>query len=193
MSQNPNEMAPEAPKAPDQFVTLTVEQFKAITDNIQQLQSRVDFSLGNIAPTDGVTKAPTMVKKENPKCRVWFVQTKKGLRPVVGYGKSMQKFNEQKEAYLEMTLIDADKNEHKVDFKAFRDEANSQLADIIKTEKKEIEVKHGMVHKIEYDYGNYKSKETEELVPLVSTLQKIFLTLRLEDGTELIVPQEAVN
>lgn len=182
-------------KEKEEMVSMSKVQFNQIISQIQALQTKVDLNLiDGLGPKPGVSSPVDEGKPSLPRCRVWYYTTKKGGKQlVVGYGTSMQRFNEQKEPYLEMTLLLQNGEEAKVNFKEYRDTADSEIVSVLKTDKKLKEKRYGTTVAKKLDYGNFRSTELSEEVPLISTVMEITLTVVLSDGSEVTLPHLAVN
>lgn len=197
MDDNLNSQTPVSqpePIKPADAITITRQQWEEVQQMLQNHRAQLDFraSEGN-----SVTDAPDTEKPKNPLCRVWYVDSgKRGLRLVVGYGNSMQKLNERREPYLEMTVIDEDGYSYKVNFKEFRDGARSELVEILEQKIEHKKLNYGTVFKKEVDYSKYRSVETDQAVPLTALVQHVMLKVKLGEiggGREVTLPQEAVN
>ena len=181
--QDSQEM-PEAPLQPavntksddDSKETVVVDkiQLKNIMDRLAELEGK---------------KTKKRVELLNKTCRLRLLDGK----IVVGYGKSYEKKDIGGNRVLMIEVITEDKKKTEVEFVNFNETGEQLLCEIIDTEKKEVEEELGFVYAKKVDYDNYRTYETDKEVPLINKSLVIKYKLKLPDGREVWMDEEAIN
>lgn len=118
-------------------------------------------------------------------------------RMVVGYGKSWEKTDLGGRRYLVIQVFSVDEKGVEVkseeEYVRFMEEGKQVQAEIISKQVDEVVDELGMVNKTKVDYDNFRTEETDVQVPLQVKSMKITYKLRLPDGKEVELPEEALN
>lgn len=169
-------------KKEEELVQVSKQELSTLLDRIAKLES------GN-----------TAVKIERPKYRtakVWFAdEDKKEL--IVGYGKHRNdKRSDGTEVLMMEVLYKNDKEEVKAKWVPhidFRNSANFVLAKI-KSIKNDPRIEsHGTTRLKNVDYDKYRTTDTDVEVPLEVVIPNDTYVLELPDGTEVELPESALN
>jgi len=165
------------PAVPDEKKD-TVEIDKIQLENIMERLSELEGK-----------KTQKRVKFENRTCRIRLLNDK----IVVGYGKSREVKHVSGDRILMLEVITEDGEKKEVEFVDFNETGEQLECEIIDTKKKEIEEELGYVFKTKVNWGEYRTEETDVRVPLVNKTMKIKYKLRLPDGKEIWMEEEAIN
>lgn len=130
--------------------------------------------------------------------RVRFLTDKDGKeRMVVGYGKSWEKTDLGGRRYLVLQVLSVDEKGVEVkteeEYVRFMEEGKQVQAEIVSKQVEEVVDELGMVNKTKVDYDNFRTEATDVEVPLQVKTMKITYKLRLPDGKEVELPEEALN
>jgi hypothetical protein len=115
---------------------------------------------------------------------------------VIGYGKSYEKteLGGRKFLMIEVFTQGKDKkNKYEVEYVHFMEQGKFEEATIISVDKFEDVKEIGYVNKTKVDYNNYTTEDTGVEVPLSVTTLVVTYKLKLANGTEVELPEEALN
>lgn len=176
----------------DKKVTTTTEN-KPSTKKEEMVQvpaSQLENMLERLSNLENKeTKSKIADISRNKTCRVRFI----GDKVVIGYGKSYDKRMVDGGHVLMMEVITEDYKKHEVEFVEFHDTGVQETAEILKIDAKEKVEEKGYVYATAVEYDSFRSYETNKQVPLIVKSIKSLFTVKLPDGRELVLPEEAIN
>lgn len=203
----PNQVSPEEvpEKKEEETTTPTMSTFEETEDKENVLVNKVE--LANIlAYIEKQQKKENVSKLLRPKYNTAKVRVvgEDSNSVVVGYGKTWEKIERGGRKFLTIEVFsrkidDCTKEpsgilvKEEMEYIKFMEEGKQLDAKIISKEAIEDEQDMGSTFKKKLEYDKYKSEETDEEVPVVVTTVKLTYTLRLPDGREVVLPEEALN
>lgn len=134
-------------------------------------------------------KTKKRIELENRTCRIRLLNDK----VVIGYGKSYEKKDISGNRTLMLEVITEDNKKQEVEFVTFNETGEQLECEIIETKKKEVEEDLGYVFKTKVNWGEYRTEETDQKIPLINKTVKIKYKLRLPDKSERWMEEEAIN
>lgn len=149
-------------------------------------------------------------KKENvskllrPKFHTAKVRLVDEDRLVVGYGKTWEKVELGGRKFLTIQVFtkkitdcvagsEVKPESHEKEYIKFMEEGIQLEGRILGKQVEEEEEDLGYINKTKVDYDKFRSETTDEEVPMVVRSIKLIYTLRLPDGREVVLPEEALN
>uniref|UniRef100_A0A6H1ZW59 Uncharacterized protein n=1 Tax=viral metagenome TaxID=1070528 RepID=A0A6H1ZW59_9ZZZZ len=169
-------------------VDLTAPKKEDSAEKVEVDKIQLENILERIAELEG-RKVQKRAQLKNKICRVRFIDDK----IVTAYGKSWEKRLPDGGKVLVIEVITEDKKKHEVEFIDFNENGTQLEAEIIDSKKEEKEEKLGFVFAKKVDYDNYRTYETDKEVPLINKSVKFTYKLRLPDGKEIWLDEEAIN
>jgi hypothetical protein len=168
------------------------------TEMVQIEKIQLDNILQRLAAVEGLN-GPALPK--GPRvytARVRFLETAEGKqRMVTGYGKTWEKVDLGGRRYLMLQVFSVDENgveeKSEVEYVKFMEEGKFLTAEIIGKDTVPQVKELGSIAKTKLDYENYKTEATDKQVPMQVVSEKIIYKLRLPDGKEVELKEEALN
>lgn len=168
----------EEPKS--DMVMVKKDVLDSLMDKVQNLENKL------------IEPVPSQVKKRNKQVKVRMVDGK----IVVGYGKCWEERAVDGRKYLVIEVKTEDGKTEQVEYVKFNEQGEYLIGEVINTkldESRSEEKVTGYVNATVHDYANYRSYKTEKEVPLMVVKENYIFTIKLPDGREIELPDNAIN
>ena len=163
------------------MVTIDSEILESLISKVQNLENKL------VEPTPA-----NRLLKRNKQVKVRVIDGK----IVIGYGKCWEERAVDGRKYLVIEVETEDNKKNVVEFVKFNEQGEYLIGEVIETKidpARSGETITGRVQATVHDYANFRNYKTEKEVPLVVTVQNYIFKIKLPDGREIELPDNAVN
>lgn len=174
------EIKPVEEKKESDMVMVKKEVLETLMDKVEKLEGKL------------FEPAPSQIKKKNRTVKVRVVDGK----IVVGYGKCWEERAVDGRKFLVIEVKTEDGETHKVEYVKFNEEGEYFIGEVIDTkidESRSEDKITGYVNATVHDYANFRSHKTEKEVPLMVIKKNYLFKIKLPDGREIELPDNAIN
>lgn len=177
------------PETSNQVTPASEEVISVPKSTLMGILSRLDkYDKMLTEPTESGKNRRVVPKNRTASVRFW------NGKMVVGYGKSWEEQLQHGKTSLRLEVFFEGEDKPEIfDHNFFRQNSQQEICEIIKmeSEDKEIEVGTTTIKKVKW--GEYSTEDTGEETPLLVTSKVLTFTLKLKNGREVVLPEEALN